>query len=625
MGVCMLYRKIKKLTALLLILILGITLLPLNFKQNKAYAAETINNAVTKIKVGDYVKFGSYLGKPIFWRAINVDSTGSPMLLSDDILTLKPYDAAESGTYEYGDKGKSTDYDRQTYGSNNWGNSNIREWLNSSDKTVKYSTQAPVKNAVGYNSYSSEAGFLTNFSKDEQNFIKPITHKSILSDIDKGKKAGGTELFKFPRYINKGVNNYDSSYYENVSDKVYLPDINELYNYVYKRGYDIEKGATQQAIDQSEYKTQTLTVNYNWPYSLRTPIADTTKFTTVVDAYGDYSINGYCGAIGKSGIAPVLNLKNCLCTGTGTFDAPYVPKIVSKNRISGNSRYDTAAQVSRKGWNSKCKTAVIATGENFPDALCAAPLAKKNNAPILLTESALLSVGAKQELQRLQVENVYIIGGFGAISKNTENQIRALGIKNITRISGNTRYETSDKIAEQMGTPANVVIATGLNFPDALSMAPVAALEGMPILLTETNQLPAVTKAYLDKNKAAIANTYVIGGTGAVSETVKGSLKNPLRLAGVSRYGTNIKILNQFKGILNLSNVYIATGSNFPDAISCSALAPMTASPIILADGGYTEYAGEFLYSNIGTVNSLTAVGGVGAVPDSILYRITDN
>jgi len=104
------------------------------------------------------------------------------------------------------------------------------------------------------------------------------------------------------------------------------------------------------------------------------------------------------------------------------------------------------------------------------------------NAPIILASKNGLNSSALSEISRLKSKNAYIIGGTGVISDEVEDQLKNLGISAI-RFSGISRYETSVRIAEQIGTEKGIIIASGKNFPDALSIAPIAAQKGMPILL----------------------------------------------------------------------------------------------------------------------------------------------
>ncbi|WP_431602444.1 cell wall-binding repeat-containing protein [Clostridium ljungdahlii] len=125
-------------------------------------------------------------------------------------------------------------------------------------------------------------------------------------------------------------------------------------------------------------------------------------------------------------------------------------------------------EVSKNGWANGSEYAVLANGQNFPDALSAAPLAKKYNAPILLNPDSDLDSRVENELQRLGVKQIFIIGGPSVISDTIKNKLEELNIKT-TRLWGQNRYETSIKIAEQLDFNGQVVVVSGENFPDALA------------------------------------------------------------------------------------------------------------------------------------------------------------
>lgn len=165
-------------------------------------------------------------------------------------------------------------------------------------------------------------------------------------------------------------------------------------------------------------------------------------------------------------------------------------------RLWGQDRYETAAKVAQKGWTSS-DYAIVASGEGYADALCAAPLAKAKNAPILLTQNNTLNQNALSELKRLNVKHVYIIGGEGVVSSAVEAQIKEIA-SDVTRLGGQDRYATSVSVAKALGsTQSKVVLASGEGYADALSAAPVAAIEGIPVLLTESNKLTSLTSNYI--------------------------------------------------------------------------------------------------------------------------------
>lgn len=290
---------------------------------------------------------------------------------------------------------------------------------------------------------------------------------------------------------------------------------------------------------------------------------------------------------------------------------------IEKGRIAGQDRYETSAGIAQSGWSTSY-FAILANGENFPDALCAAPLATKYNAPILLNSTNYLEDQTEKQLLNLKVKTVIMIGGEGVLTGKVEQAIKNLGIE-VTRIAGQDRYETSLKVANIMGDFDEAVIATGEDFPDILSIAPIAAQKGMPILLTPKDRLSKSLKDLLDKT---VQNTYILGNTGVLSDTVVNQLPSPQWLSGSNRYESNVRIIKAFVNDLDLNTCYIATGVAFPDALSGSALASLTKSPVILVnDPLYLETTG-FIKDNSSRIKKVIAFGGTGAVSDSLLNNI---
>lgn len=287
-------------------------------------------------------------------------------------------------------------------------------------------------------------------------------------------------------------------------------------------------------------------------------------------------------------------------------------------RLQGSDRYGTAIAISNAGWQTS-DNVILATGEDFPDALSAAPLAKQLIAPILLVGKTLDST-LEAELNRLQVKNVFIVGGEGVVSKDIQEKLEKKNLT-VTRLSGNDRYETSLEIANYIisnftvGT--EIVVATGEGFPDALSIAPIAASKGMPIVLSSKDELPDSVKNFITNNK--ITKAYVIGGTGVISDNVMQQLPSPERVSGADRFATNVAVLNRFAQDLSFDKAYIATGNDFPDALAGSALAPKTSSPIILVDKTLTPSMSDYLSSKLPVIKEIGVLGGEGVVPSAIL------
>lgn len=293
--------------------------------------------------------------------------------------------------------------------------------------------------------------------------------------------------------------------------------------------------------------------------------------------------------------------------------------LVKSERISGSDRYKTAVEISKSGWADGAEIAILATGENFPDALSAAPLAKKHNAPILLTEKDSLNADTEAELKRLNVKQVYIIGGSGVVSQDVENKLKSMSIS-VIRLSGADRYETSVKIAENLGSSSYLVIATGDDFSDALSVAPFAAANGMPIILVPKDYVPDSIKNYISGK--SIIKTYVLGDTDIINEDVARQFANPFRISGSDKYQRNISIIDSFKNDIYWNTVYVATGKDFPDALAGAAAASKEKSPIVLVGDALSTEAQKLIGDNLSNISTFKVLGGEGAVPSSTVNSI---
>ena len=327
----------------------------------------------------------------------------------------------------------------------------------------------------------------------------------------------------------------------------------------------------------------------------------------------DYEYNTqYCVTISPGAVTDLGN--NPYGGGSINFTTSY-----EFYRLAGTDRYKTSATVSQM-WSTS-NFVVLAKGEDYPDALCAAPLAAALHAPILLTDSNYLPFDVEAEIDRLMTKSVIIIGGTGAISDSIRLKLEAKGL-DCTRIAGQSRYETSAMIAatveELEGGKTEAFLVTGENFPDALSVASYAASHGIPILLTEKDRLPDCTKSiigYYNINKV-----YGIGGTGVISDSVLYSLPGAERIGGQNRYETNSKVLKRFQQ--NYQIGFFATGNNFPDALSGSALAAAFNSPIILVDPGMPSEIVAEIRQRRGEIKVKFLLGGEGAIKSSLIASI---
>lgn len=282
-------------------------------------------------------------------------------------------------------------------------------------------------------------------------------------------------------------------------------------------------------------------------------------------------------------------------------------------RISGIDRYATSAAIASDGWEESI-IAILVSGENFPDALVAAPLAKRCfNAPILLTETNSIPADTLNVIKQLQVTEVIIIGGTGVISSSVENQLTSLGIKT-TRISGADRYETSIKVADKLSNVGEIAVVTGEDFADALSISPIAAKRNMPIILVQHNSIPDIVNEYIKLHN--ITKTYIIGAGSSLDESLVNELPNVERIDGQDKYQRNLNVIGKFKTEMGLNTIYITTGENFADGLSGSALASINCNPLILV-GENSILQKNYLDNNSITNYNVVALGGT--VPEAAI------
>jgi putative cell wall-binding protein len=270
-----------------------------------------------------------------------------------------------------------------------------------------------------------------------------------------------------------------------------------------------------------------------------------------------------------------------------------LPKVASAAEVdvvAGEDRYATADAINAQ-LGTEFENVVLASGyedakvDNTVDALTAAPLANALNAPIvILNHKKVTPQDVVNKMKGLGAQNVYI--ATGVFGDNVVKALEAEGI-NVVKLGGKDRFETAYKIAKELenvaGTPSAAVIVNGLKKADAISIAPIAAAQGWPIILATQNDVNDTYKGNYEKY-------YVIGGTGVLSDVVVNEV-NGERLAGKDRYSTNAEIINAFKDKLNFDNVYVAKGAdnNLIDSLVGAVLAARNGSAIVLVNDRVSE------------------------------------
>ena len=191
------------------------------------------------------------------------------------------------------------------------------------------------------------------------------------------------------------------------------------------------------------------------------------------------------------------------------------------------------------------------------------------------------------------------------------------------RLAGLGRFATAVEISKESfeDEAEAVVLATGLDFPDALAGVPLAYAKGGPLLLTHSNELPDETADEIDRLLTEGDTVYVLGGDAAVSEKVAGELdaKNyeVERLAGQGRFDTAVKIAEEVAD--NPAEVFLTTGLEFPDAVAASGPAAMKGAPILLTRPDELSADTEgYLEDNEESIEDIHVIGGEAAVSDGV-------
>lgn len=263
----------------------------------------------------------------------------------------------------------------------------------------------------------------------------------------------------------------------------------------------------------------------------------------------------------------------------------YVPPTrLAPVRLYGATLYDTPVAISRRTFPSTTSTVVVASGENFPDALAGSPLATLKKAPLLLIKKGSIPSSVAVELQRLNPQNILVLGGPIAISDATVTKLKAYGP--VTRVWGNSLYDTSSKIAANWSSAPTVFLATGQRFEDAMSLAAVAAGRRAPMLLTAQSAVPATTLASLKRLNPT--RVYLAGGPLAISAEAEAQVRRAVPNATVIRYGgrtlydTSALIAKAFWS-RGSQRQFIATGARFPDGLTGAVAAGYNGAPLLLA------------------------------------------
>ena len=301
------------------------------------------------IKVGDYVKMGAYNNASILWRCVSIDNNG-PLMLADKIVDTLAYDAKTNDNSN--SKSHSRSYKRDDYGSNYWKDSNMRSWLNSTaaEGKVDWLCGNPPKDGYvsGVGAYNEKAGFLNAFSKSEIAAMKTVTQRSLVShpEYNKGIVDGdaNSDLLYYTD-ISEAVANYDSSYFETTTEKVFLLDVKQA-NAVWKnlKGYYVAYNNDGMA----------------WPYWLRTPVTDCNHDMRYISSSGQ--VGRYAPWYSDLGVRPAFYLDSeyfVTTSGSGSQSSPYIGS--APNKQEDDYTISEPAEDANPDWNVSTEQSIQLT------------------------------------------------------------------------------------------------------------------------------------------------------------------------------------------------------------------------------------------------------------------------
>ena len=300
-------------------------------------------------------------------------------------------------------------------------------------------------------------------------------------------------------------------------------------------------------------------------------------------------------------------------------------------RVYGPTRYETSLEVAERymknNFLTELDSVIIATGDDFPDALSGSSLSIMNEAPVILISNKVqksrddATAFIKENLA--EGGNVFIIGGESVVSKEYADSLTGLGYE-VTRYAGNSRYDTNLQILNAVGESDYLLVCSGLNYADAAT----ASATALPVLLVG-KKLEASQLEYL--KSAGKKEIYVIGGTGAVAEDIANALTEYdtdgtiQRVAGDDRALTAKAVAEEFFDLKPyVSTVVFAYGGNFPDCISGGLLAYTLDAPILYggAHQTYTNSAAPYVQNNV--VKTAYILGGPTLISDEFVFGLEE-
>jgi subtilisin family serine protease len=298
--------------------------------------------------------------------------------------------------------------------------------------------------------------------------------------------------------------------------------------------------------------------------------------------------------------------------------------------VAGDDRIGTAIEAAGLAYPDGASTVVITTAYNWPDALAGAALAGMLDAPILLTATDALPAAVASEVASLGATAAVVLGGTSAVSSAVEGSLESIPGVSVRRVAGPDRYATARTVASEVASESDeydgtAFVVTGLDFPDALGASPLSAAREWPVYLV--NPASGLDQATVDAmREAGVTTAIVVGGEGAVPAAIEREVKERVgctteRIGGATRYETAVGVATYgvVSAGLSWDKVALATGEEFPDALSGGALQGKSGSVMLLTPRAtLNDSVRATLSAHRTEVFELRYLGGTEAVGTSV-------
>ena len=354
----------------------------------------------------------------------------------------------------------------------------------------------------------------------------------------------------------------------------------------------------------------------------------------VTDPYGGHRMNPYPSLVAAEGRGDYPGAQDgrpeeASCEPVGTVPATPVRRLSADNPVA------TSVVASRVGWTTAAEV-LVATADDFADALAGAALAANRGAPLLLVGDT-LGAATREELARLGPQRVTVLGGSDAVPDAVVAAI-AEAVPVVERIAGDDRFATAAVVQQHVGDGGGeVVLALGRHqkvnrsWPDAISAGALATGPApLPVLLTRDDRIPSITvDALADARAAGVTTVLIVGGSDAINEGVESQVGDlgfaVRRLEGPTRYQTSLEVLKAAQERVGEATTLVtASGTSFADAVLGGPLAAQVGGTLLLVPPCNLDSVPRVASYIAGRYGDGYVIGAEGAVSERVREVLTN-